>query len=187
MTKHVRSSYRRNRWRTWGLATALVLVAAAIAIPIASGAADKTYSLSVSPSAVCSSATEGAASTLVTIGNTAKSASLGSAEIYFPAGSVSTITSLRPTFEPARPGSTIALRANASTSFGTRDVVAVGDLNLSKNSSLGIRVKFKANATFSLTDIKSVVKQSNNFSDTSGTDRTNLRGSRDVPELSLGP
>jgi hypothetical protein len=181
MTKHVRTSYRRHRWTTLGVATALVLVAAAIAIPIASGAADKTYTLSVSPSAVCSSATDGAASTLVTIGNTAKSASLGSAEIYFPAGSVSTNASFKPAFEPARPGSTIVLRAGA-----TRDVVAVSDLNLSKNNSLGIRVKFKANATFGLTDITSVVKQSNNFNDTSGT--ANLfEDPATWPKLSLGP
>ena len=45
MTKHVRSSYRNHRRATWGLATALVLAIAAVAIPIASGAPDKTYKL----------------------------------------------------------------------------------------------------------------------------------------------
>ena len=89
MTQHVRTSYRRHRRAARGLAIALAIAVAAVVIPIASGAADKTYTLSVSPSAVCSSANEGEASALVTIVNTAKSASLGSAEIYFPAGSVS--------------------------------------------------------------------------------------------------
>ena len=117
--------------------------------------------------------------------NTAKSASLGSAEIYFPAGSVSTNAGFKPAFEPARPGSKIALRASESTSYGLRDVVAVSDLNLSKNNALGVRVKFKANATFVLTDIKSVVKQSNNFNDASGS--ANLFDNPVPPKVSLGP
>ena len=185
MTQHVRTSYRRHRRAARGLAIALAIAVAAVVIPIASGAADKTYTLSVSPSAVCSSANEGEASALVTIVNTAKSASLGSAEIYFPAGSVSTNAGFKPAFEPARPGSKIALRASESTSYGLRDVVAVSDLNLSKNNALGVRVKFKANATFVLTDIKSVVKQSNNFNDASGS--ANLFDNPVPPKVSLGP
>jgi hypothetical protein len=186
MTQYVRTSYRRHRRASWALVLGLVALVAAVVIPIASGAADKTYTMSVTPSAVCSSPIEGAASALVTIGNTAKSASLGSAEIYFPAGSVSTSATFKPAFEPARPGAKIELRANVSTKYGMRDVVAVRDLNLAKNSSLGIRVKFKANATFPLTDVQSVVKQSNNFNDTSGA--ANLfEDPATWPKLSLGP
>ena len=42
------------------------------------------------------------------------------------------------------------------------------NLNLAKGNSLGITVRFKANAEFAA-EIKAVVKQSNDFNDTSGT------------------
>ena len=45
MTEHVRTNYRNHRKATWGLAIALVVAIAAVVIPIASGASDKTYTM----------------------------------------------------------------------------------------------------------------------------------------------
>ena len=92
MTQHVRTSYRKHRRATWGLAIALVLAIAAVVIPIASGAPDKTYTIlfpssgAVSnPSApvagttgaqtLCTNTSYGAVK--LVISNTAKAASLG--------------------------------------------------------------------------------------------------------------
>ena len=80
MTQQVRKSYRNHRKRAWALALMAVVAVAAVVIPIASGAPDKTYSLSIAPSTVCSSIAEGGASALLTLKNTAKTVTLGSAE-----------------------------------------------------------------------------------------------------------
>ena len=45
MTEHVRSNYRNHRKATWGFAIALMVAIAAVVIPIASGASDKTYTM----------------------------------------------------------------------------------------------------------------------------------------------
>ena len=45
MTEHVRKNYRNHRKATWGFAIALMVAIAAVVIPIASGAADKTYTV----------------------------------------------------------------------------------------------------------------------------------------------
>jgi hypothetical protein len=136
---------------------ALAALIAAVVIPLASGASDKTFTLSVSPSTVCSSATNGGASTVLTLRNTAKSASLGAAEVYFPPNTVFSVTS------PA------SLRANttSTTSGGTKDIVAFGNLNLSTGSPVQVTVTFNANAQFS-GPVTAVVKQSNQFNDTQG-------------------
>jgi hypothetical protein len=152
MTQQVRNGYRNHRKATWGLALALIVAIAAVAIPIASGASDKTYTLAVSPASICSSSTPGEASTVVTITNTAKSATLGSMEISFPLNSISTV-------------SRGTVRQEA-----TRDVIqGLNNLNLAKNAPLNITVTFKANVTFGPTNITAVVKQANNFNDSSGT------------------
>ena len=87
MTEHVRKNYRNHRKATWGFAIALMVAIAAVVIPIASGAADKTYTVlfpaagAVTPAppvngntmsqTLCSSSTY---SVKVAITNTAKSA-----------------------------------------------------------------------------------------------------------------
>ena len=45
MTEHVRRNYRNHRKATWGFAIALMVAIAAVVIPIASGAADKNYTM----------------------------------------------------------------------------------------------------------------------------------------------
>ena len=157
MTQEVRQSYRNHRKATWGVALALVALIAAVVIPLASGASDKTYTLSFLPSTVCSSATDGGASTVLTLKNTAKSASLGSAEVYFPPNTVYSVTS------PASK----RLNTTSTTSGGTKDIIAFSNLNLSTGSSVQVTVTFKANALFSA-PVTAVVKQSNQFNDTQG-------------------
>ena len=142
MTKHVRTSYRRHRRATWGLATALVLLIAAVAIPIASGAADKTFTLTLS-SPVCNGG-----SITVTIANTAKTQTLGSIEVYFPEGTV------------------------ASTSLGvempdsTRDPIRIDNINLAKGNSTSFTVTLNAGTGGG--SVTAVGKQSNTFNDTQG-------------------
>ena len=99
MTQHVRTSYRRHRRAAWGLAIALAVAVAAVVIPIASGAPDKTYTFlfpstgavsnpsapvagSTTAQTLCTNTDYGAVRFVVS--NTAKTASLGSANVTFP-------------------------------------------------------------------------------------------------------
>ena len=92
MTRHLRNSHRNHRKTTWGLVAVLVVAIAAVVIPIASGAGDKSYTITVSPSSVCSSPTDGGASTVLTLKNTSSPQSFGSAEVYFPPNTVFEVT-----------------------------------------------------------------------------------------------
>jgi hypothetical protein len=162
MTQHARAGYGRHRKATWGLALLLALAIAAIAIPLASGAADKTYTLSLNPSAQCASSTDGGASTVVTLKNTARTASLGSAEIFFPANSIFSVT---------RGTSTVPFQPNVSGSpyySGNWDIIGpLNSLGLSPGQSLNITVTFRAGVQAGA--VQAVVKQANNFMDNVGT------------------
>ena len=98
MTEQVRRNYRNHRKATWGFVIALMIAIAAVVIPIASGAADKTYTMlfpstgpsrrrrPVSGSTTSQTLCSGSAYTVkVAITNTAKSSQLGSADVTFPA------------------------------------------------------------------------------------------------------
>jgi len=156
MTRLLSTRYRTHRGRTWALVLALAVVLGAVLIPLATGASDKTFTLTLTPPTACSSTTDGVASTVLTLKNTAKNASLGSAEVYFPPNSVDSVSS------PA----TLRSNTSSATSSGTKDIVAFRNLNLSTGSSVTVTVRFKA-GTFSTT-VTAVVKQSNEFNDTQG-------------------
>src|SRR5262249_52476037 len=81
MTLRVRKGYRSHRKTTWALGVALVALIATVAIPFALAAtsATKYYTLIPTPNPVCASTTDGAASTVVALKNTAGSQTLGSA------------------------------------------------------------------------------------------------------------
>jgi len=139
---------------------ALAALVAAVIIPIASGAADKTYTLAVSPGSACAGA-----NTTVTLTNTAKTVTLGSAEIYFPVGSIQEVS------------------AGTLRNDATRDTIAnLHDLNLGKNASLQIIVTLKSTASFTA-PITAVVKQSNNFNDSGGT--ANLFDNPTFPQMTV--
>ena len=127
-------------------------ILAAVVIPLANGGSGKTYTLAATPASTCASP----ATTTVTIKNTGSPQSIGSAQIYFPPNTVASVSSGMPQ------GNT----SNAS-SGGTKDIVALDDLDLAPNASKAIVVTFKAGVTFSAT-ITAAAKQSNKFNDSSG-------------------
>jgi len=158
MTQHLRNSHRKHRKAIWGLAAVLAVAIAAVVIPIASGTGPKTYTIAVSPSNVCSSATDGGASTVLTLKNTSSPQSFGSAEVYFPPNTVFQVTA------PA----TLRSNTTSTTSGGTKDIVAFELLNVTPGSSVQVTVKFKANAQLNA-PVTAVVKQSNRFNDSGGS------------------
>ncbi len=135
MTRHLRNSHRNHRKATWGLVAVLVVAIAAVVIPIASGTGDKTYTISLSPTSVCSSATDGGASTVLTLKNTSSPQSFASAEVYFPPNTV---------FQVTAPATLVSNTSNAN-SGGTKDIVTFRNLNVTPGSSVQVTVKFKAN------------------------------------------
>ena len=156
MTHQVRNGYRRYRRATWGVAAVLVVAIAAVVIPIAN-AADKTYTMTVAPTSLCASATNGGASTVVTMKNTGSPQTAGSAEVYFPPNSVHSVTSpwvLRP-------------NTTSTASGGTKDIVALDNLGLAPGQTKTVTVSFKSAANFSTT-ITAALKQANQFNDSSG-------------------
>jgi hypothetical protein len=156
MTRHVRKGYRNHRKAAWAVALVAGAAIAAIVIPLALAAgtaSSKYYTFTLTPSTVCSSVTN---SSLITLRNTAGTQTLGSAEVYFPAGTVFSVTA------PA------SLRqASDATSNGTKDIVSFQNLNLAVGKSVTATVNFVANASVNA-QIPAVVKQANNFNDTQG-------------------
>jgi hypothetical protein len=167
MTEHVRTNYRNHRKATWGLAIALVVAIAAVVIPIASGASDKTYTIlfpstgAVTPTppasgnttsqTLCPSSTY---AVRVTITNTAKSSTLGSADVTFPANVTLSSASL-----PA--GSPTAWQISRSG-----NVVSLRELSLPKNRVVTITAALgTGSAATSAQAITARVKQSNDFND----------------------
>lgn len=172
MAQQVRRGYRNHRKAAWGLAIFLAVAIAAVVIPIASGASDKTYTM-LFPSAGAvtppppSPPTTGSAtaqmlcagnsytSVRVQITNTAKSSSLGSANITFPSNV--TLTGA-PSFVSGAPG--------AATITKSGNLVMIRQLSLAKNAVVTVSVALDAAATAgSVQQITAVVKQSNDFND----------------------
>jgi hypothetical protein len=159
MTQQLRTGYRKHRKATWGVVLLLVLAAGAIFIPLASGAGGKTYTLTLNPASQCASSTDGTTSTVLTLTDTSRTQGLGSAELLFPAGSVFS-TSLG-TFASSQTGTPY----DAGT---TADVIGpLNNLGLSPGGSVNITVTFKAGAHTG--PVEAVVKQANNFNDSSGS------------------
>ena len=158
MTHHVRHSYRHHRKATVGVATVLVVAIAAVVIPLAN-AAEKTYTLTVNPATLCANAS-GGARTDVTLTNTGSPQTAGSAEVYFPAGSVLSV--------PASSGWVLRDNSTSAASNGTKDIVARNNLNMAPTQTKTVTVTFKSSANFS-TAATAVLKQANNFNDSSGT------------------
>jgi hypothetical protein len=153
MTNHVRTSYRHHRKTTWALATVLVVAVAAVVIPLAN-AAEKTFTLTAAPTSMCASATNGGASTVLTLKNTGSPQTMGSAEIYFPPNTV---------YQP----SSVLVSTTTTTSGGPKDIIRFNNLGLAPGQSKLFTVSFKANVPVS-TPITAVVKQANNFNDSGG-------------------
>ena len=192
MTKHVRSSYRRHRRFTWGLATALVLAVAAVAIPIATGAPDKTYKLEfpstapVTPvvlppgTALSQNLCTDTAYTSVklTISNTSANAQLGSANVTFPSTRVALTGSASFVGGPPNNSATITRSGN---------IVSLRNLSLPKRTgtatfSVVLNTDGKSPGTSAIT---AQVKQSNDFSDSGQNPDANAFDNPTFPQISL--
>lgn len=190
MTKHVRSSYRRHRRATWGFATALVLAIAAVAIPIASGAPDKTYTLefpatgAVAPALIttgnstslqrlCTDTTY--TSVKLTISNTSPNATLGSADVTFPTSKV------------ALTGASFSGTTPAGADIDrTGNVVSLRDLSLPKRTgTVTFSVSLTTTSDLGAAAITARVKQSNDFSDSGTNPAANAFNDPTFPEISL--
>ena len=139
MTDHVRRNYRNHRKATWGVAIALMVAIAAVVIPIASGAADKNYTMIFPAGAVTPAPPSGNTtsqtlcsnsdySVKVAITNTAKSVQLGSADVTFPANVTLSGANL-PAGSPAawqisRSGNVVSLRQLSLPKNNTVTIVA---------------------------------------------------------------
>ena len=188
MTEHVRKNYRNHRKATWGFTIALMVAIAAVVIPIASGAADKTYTVlfpaagAVTPAppvngntmsqTLCSSSTY---SVKVAITNTAKSSQLGSADITFPANV--TLSGL-----PAFPaGSPAAWKITMSG-----NVVSLRQLSLPKNGVVMITAALGTDGSAtSARAFTARVKQSNDFSDSGSNPDANAFQNPTFPTIQL--
>ena len=156
MTKQIERAYRNNRRRSWLLIAGVVAIAA-VAIPLASGEALKTFTLNFEGGAQTKLVCTGEGTLVdVVVTNTAKSATLGSMRITVPVGAKITAA--------AKNGVT-QLAAAPPTAFGTR-VVIVDNLGLAKFSYVKLTVDVSASATGV---VSATVKQSNNFNDAATT------------------
>jgi hypothetical protein len=176
MTEHVRTTYRGHRKTTWALAIALAVLVAAVVIPLASGASDKTYEMTYPAGAVSPAPPAGGSSsqTLCTntaytlkiqIKNTAKTVSLGSANITYP----SNVSVTSASFVSPSPGwQMLSYQAGSN-------LVRIRNLSLAKNAIVTVQVALTTGSSptnGSPPGVSAVVKQSNNFNDTGGSANT---------------
>jgi hypothetical protein len=155
MTQQVKNGYQDHKRTTWGFALLLALAVGAILIPLASGGGGKTYRLSVSPSSFCAGATN---TSTVTITNTARTQTLGSAELFFPGGSISSVS---------RGGQDITSTVLTSGAAGASDMIGpFNNLNLSFGKSFTLTVTYTSGAQSG--SVQAVVKQANTFNDAGG-------------------
>jgi len=182
MTEQVRRNYRNHQRATWGFAIAVMVAVAAVVIPIASGASDKTYTmLFPSTGAVTPTPPVGGNTTSQTlctgstytvkmaITNTAKSSQLGSADVTFPANV--TLSS-----------------ASSSTGFSSRsgNVISLRQLSLPKNGVVTITaVLGTGGAATPAQAITARVKQSNDFSDSGSNPDANGFQNPTFPTIQL--
>jgi SdrD B-like domain len=152
MTRHVKRAYRRSRWAAV-LVVLTVVALGAIAIPFASGAPGKFYTLTYDPSgssqAVCLGET---VDVTLKLSNEAKTQSLGSANITFP-GFVSV------TGTPTASTGTISRSGN---------IVMLRNLDLPRRTGVvTLTVSVEAD-TLGSGPIEAIVKQANDFNDSGG-------------------
>jgi len=167
----------------------LVVAIAAVVIPIASGAADKTYAMQFGTTPVTptppTTGNSAAAQTLcagnsytsvqVQITNTAKSSSLGSANVTFP---TNVTLSGTPSFVSGAPAA-----ATISRNF---NVVSIRQLSLAKTGVVTFSVALDTPTTAAgPLPITAVVKQSNDFNDSGQNPDANVFANPTFPTLTL--
>jgi hypothetical protein len=162
MTEQVRRGYRSHRRATWGVVLGLVALAAAVVIPMASGAPTKYYTLDASPASTCTSPTR--QTFTLTLRNETRNQNLGSANIKAPSyaqlvgtkdGGVATLT-----------GTTGTITVNEPDSFSsTPNTIRLRNLVLptsGKTATITVEADVSAGSGQAWT---SIAKQANDFSD----------------------
>ena len=191
MTQQVKEAYRKNRRATFFVVLA-VIVAAAVAIPLAIGAPDKPYTLSVSgttpawksnaagpPQIVTLCAGESYTLEL-TLTDEAKSQSLGSADVDFPG-----VVSVDANSVEWSGGNYAATATKENDLVPGASRVSLRFLDLPKNGGF---VKFTVTLTASATPggpapFDATVKQANDFND--GGDANIFNPAQALPQLKV--
>jgi hypothetical protein len=187
MTEHARRNYCNHRKATWGFAVALAIAIAAVVIPIASGAADKNYTMlfpaagAVTPAPPVSGSTTSqtlcsgsAYSVKVAITNTAKSSQLGSADVTFPAN---VMLSGLPAFPAGSPAAWQISRSG--------NAVSIRQLSLPKNGVVTFTAAVTGGAASPAQSIIARVKQSNDFNDSGSNPAANTFDNPTFPTISV--
>ena len=164
MTDHVRTSYRRHRWTLWGLMVAIAVAAAAVMIPMASGARPTTYSFTGNASA-CAGTTSVTFPVVLT-NTTNSSQNLGSANLYAPTNLTVTDASIL----SGGGGSASILEpiGTATLNGETRSLIHVSGLQLpgGQMPEAAVTIEVVANVSNPATQTKSwdsIAKQANDF------------------------
>jgi hypothetical protein len=161
MTEQVRKRYRNHRTTIWAGVLAVLLIALA-AVPLATGANSKYYTLGVSPANACSVPTEQTFTLILT--NQTRTQNLGSANITAPS-----YIALEPGTQGISGTTYSSFTVNQPDSFdSTLNTIRLRGLNLpTTGSAATITVKAQVSVPAAGTDSHwtSIVKQSNTFAD----------------------
>ncbi len=150
MTQQVKEAYRKNRRATFFVVLA-VIVAAAIAIPFASGARPTTYTFT-GDQAFCAGATS--VTFDVELKNTSKTQNLGSADLYAPAN-------IDVTNATASSGS--ADLTDASGTYAGRSLISLRNMTVAANGGI-VTISVTADITGTGPEPwYSIAKQANEF------------------------
>ena len=155
MTQQIGRAYRKNR-RMSILLFAVVILIAAMAIPLASGGSDKYYTLGYDAAntgalTICAGDT---VDVTLKLSNKARSQTLGSADVTFPSSVVTALGT------PTSSKGTVSLSGNK---------VSLRNLSLpAKTGFVTFTVGVRADTVGAAKKITAVVKQSNNFNDSGG-------------------
>jgi hypothetical protein len=187
MTQRVRTGYRHHRKASWGVVLGLALLIAAIVIPLATATADKNYTMGFPSPATTPPAASGGTSSQslctsttytvrVQIKNTARTVTLGSANVSFPTG----VGNLSGGASFVAGGG----QASDSTISQSGNVVSLRGLTLPKNKTVTFSTTLTTvSSIVTATPITAVVKQSNDFNDSGGT--ANLFDNPTFPTLAV--
>lgn len=178
MTQRVRTGYRKHRTTTW-LAAFVALLVALVAVPFATGANSKFYTLTVSPTSACSVPTDQTFTLKLT--NQTRNQNLGSANITAPS-----YIHLDDNQVPGVTGTTYtSATVNVADGFdSTGNTIRLRGLTLPTTGSTATITVTATVDTGTGGAWNSIVKQSNTFSDSGPGNLFTLSGSAPTTTIS---